>query len=158
MADKVEAAMAFARQALQDAENPMDGMSPDGYCEAAASAAAWRQLLGILCPEEWCPPHFYSGQTGMVPGECVLTCELCGDRFVGRWNQEGRHERPVDALECCERCNGAGWLAHPYWKSVDAGNSWSVELGDLCSTCGGAGTELPRPVIAATLRARRTKA
>lgn len=149
----VARAIAFARERLAEAENPCEGMSPDGYGEAAAAATAFRQLLAILDPGGWCPPHFYSGQATMVRGEARLTCEVCGDAFIGAWDQGGERDRPADALKPCDQCEGTGWSGGVPWARPDE----NAPTGRLCPKCGGSASSPPDEVKAQEV-AERTSA
>lgn len=128
--ERVSAAIEFAKAALVDAENPYDGMSPDGYGEAAERATVLRQLLAILEPEAWCPPHSYTARSTCVPGDALLACEVCGDRFIGRWSDEQAESRPADRPDPCPTCGGIGLR-------------FSDPSGTNCPTCQGSATAPP---------------
>lgn len=85
---RLAAAIETARKHLSGFDGPHGGMSPDGYGEAAAAAAALREVLAAAEPENWCPPHFYNGRSTNVRGEAVFTCHLCGHSFTGLWKDD----------------------------------------------------------------------
>lgn len=84
---RVGAALVVVAEMLPLAEG--GGQSPDGCSEAWLHASSLRRIAALLEPHEWCPPHYYDGQSTNTRGECRLTCQMCGHSFVGNWDQAG---------------------------------------------------------------------